>query len=289
MGIAAFLPLIGQGVSALSTMLTNRAQKKTNLDIYNTQRQDALADWNKQNQYNSPAAQMQRYKEAGLSPHLIYGQTNTAPAIRSTEAKAPNFMAPNIDVSGAANPLLIQAQLKNIEANTIKTLSETDFKNLNTKLLQDTFDYKVGQESWKTSLIQNKNLNLQADTFKKQTETDRMSKLLGGELSIQKQQIRNLIAKTDLTVTQKSQALQTISNMLTQQRLTDKKIATEGFIQEAYYARTGLTLSQKNYTEVQKNVAEEVLKLKQMGLTLDIIQDLFGLVTGKSGKSKLPR
>ena len=141
----------------------------------------------------------------------------------------------------------------------------------------------------KTSLIQNKNLNLQADTFKKQTETDRMSKLLGGELSIQKQQIRNLIAKTDLTVTQKSQALQTISNMLTQQRLTDKKIATEGFIQEAYYARTGLTLSQKNYTEVQKNVAEEVLKLKQMGLTLDIIQDLFGLVTGKSGKSKLPR
>jgi hypothetical protein len=287
MGIAAFLPLIGQGVSALSTMLTNRAQKKTNLDIYNTQRQDALADWNRQNQYNSPAAQMQRYKDAGLSPHLIYGQQNTAPAIRSTEAKAPQYMAPNIDVSGAANPLLIQAQLKNIEANTIKTLSETDFKNLNTKLLQDTFDYKVGQESWKTSLIQNKNLNLQADTFKKQTETDRMSKLLGGELSIQKQQIRNLIAKTDLTVTQKSQALQTISSMITQQRLTNKKIVTEDFVQQAYAGRIGLTSAQTSYTESQKNIAAKVLELKQLGLSLDMINIALGLVS--PAKSKLPR
>jgi hypothetical protein len=287
MGIAAFLPLIGQGVSALSTMLTNRAQKKTNLDIYNTQRQDALADWNRQNQYNSPAAQMQRYKDAGLSPHLIYGQQNTAPAIRSTEAKAPQYMAPNIDVSGAANPLLIQAQLKNIEANTIKTLSETDFKNLNTKLLQDTFDYKVGQESWKTSLIQNKNLNLQSDTFKKQTETDRMSKLLGGELSIQKQQIKNLIAKTDLTVTQKSQALQTISNLVTQQRLTGKKIVTEDFVQQAYTGRIGLTSAQTSYTESQKNIAAKILELKQIGLSLDMIQTALGLVS--PAKSKLPR
>jgi hypothetical protein len=287
MGLAAFLPLIGQGVSALSTMLTNRAQKKTNLDIYNTQRQDALADWNKQNQYNSPAAQMQRYKDAGLSPHLIYGQQNTAPAIRSTEAKAPQFMAPNIDVSGAANPLLIQAQLKNIEANTIKTLSETDFKNLNTKLLQETFDYKVGQESWKTNLIENKNLNLQADTFKKQIETDRISKLLLGELSIQNQQIRNLVAKTDLTVTQKSQALQTISSMITQQRLTNKKIVTEDFVQQAYAGRIGLTSAQTSYTESQKNIAAKILELKQLGLSLDMIQTALGLVS--PAKSKLPR
>lgn len=287
MPIAPFLPLIGQGVSALSTMLTNRAQKKTNLDIYNTQRQDALADWNRQNQYNSPAAQMQRYKDAGLSPHLIYGQQNTAPAIRSTEAKAPQYMAPNIDVSGAANPLLIQAQLKNIEANTIKTLSETNYKNLNTDLLRETFDYKVGQESWKTSLIQNKNLNLQADTFKKQTETDRMSKLLGGELTIQKQQIRNLLAKTDLTVAQKSQALQTISNMVTQQRLTNKKIVTEDFIQQAYAGRIGLTSAQTTYTESQKNIAAKVLELKQLGLSLDMINVALGLVS--PAKSKLPR
>lgn len=37
--------------------------------------------WHKVNAYNHPMAQMARYKEAGLNPNLIYGQSNTAPAI----------------------------------------------------------------------------------------------------------------------------------------------------------------------------------------------------------------
>lgn len=34
--------------------------------------------WNLQNQYNTPSAQMQRYKDAGLNPNLIYSQANAA-------------------------------------------------------------------------------------------------------------------------------------------------------------------------------------------------------------------
>jgi hypothetical protein len=30
--------------------------------------------WNRTNEYNSPVAQMQRFKDAGLNPHLIYGK-----------------------------------------------------------------------------------------------------------------------------------------------------------------------------------------------------------------------
>jgi hypothetical protein len=33
--------------------------------------------WNKNNAYNTPAMQMARFKEAGLNPHLIYGQGNS--------------------------------------------------------------------------------------------------------------------------------------------------------------------------------------------------------------------
>lgn len=36
--------------------------------------QRSVEMWNKQNEYNSPAAQMERFKSAGLNPHLIYGQ-----------------------------------------------------------------------------------------------------------------------------------------------------------------------------------------------------------------------
>lgn len=35
-----------------------------------------LEQWNRENAYNSPLAQMQRYQEAGLNPNLIYGQSN---------------------------------------------------------------------------------------------------------------------------------------------------------------------------------------------------------------------
>lgn len=38
--------------------------------------QRSVAQWNAQNLYNSPQAQMQRFIQAGLNPHLIYGQGN---------------------------------------------------------------------------------------------------------------------------------------------------------------------------------------------------------------------
>ena len=88
--------IIGGGstlVNAASSLFTNSANKKNALEFYNRQRTDALADWNMQNQYNSPKSQMARYKEAGLSPHLIYGQQTTAPSVRSSSADTPKYVA----------------------------------------------------------------------------------------------------------------------------------------------------------------------------------------------------
>lgn len=47
--------------------------------------------WNAQNLYNSPAAQMARFKAGGLNPHLIYGQGNSGNA-----SSAPAYQPPNI-------------------------------------------------------------------------------------------------------------------------------------------------------------------------------------------------
>lgn len=43
-------------------------------------RANALTDWNRQNEYNSPAAQMLRLSAAGLNPNLMYGQGTTGNA-----------------------------------------------------------------------------------------------------------------------------------------------------------------------------------------------------------------
>jgi hypothetical protein len=65
-------------------------------------RKNALEDWNRMNAYNSPAEQMKRYKEAGLNPNLIYGQTNTAAPVRSTDYVAPELKADALDMMGKA-------------------------------------------------------------------------------------------------------------------------------------------------------------------------------------------
>ena len=176
---AAFLPLIGSGINAASNLITNASQKNLSLQMYDKQRADALADWNRQNQYNSPAAQMARFKEAGLSPHLIYGQTNTAPAVRSSSLEIPKYQAPQID-SSAMNPILTAIQIENakkqgalMDAQALKTNAETDWKNLNTKFLGDTYDYKTEQELQKGLLLgaryrtELQNTEMRADQRKK--------------------------------------------------------------------------------------------------------------------------
>ena len=40
--------------------------------------------WHMNNEYNTPTMQMQRYKAAGLNPHLIYGQGNSGNASMAT-------------------------------------------------------------------------------------------------------------------------------------------------------------------------------------------------------------
>lgn len=62
---------------------------KTAIDYQN---QLNIQNWNMQNEYNTPAAQMQRFKDAGLNPNLIYGQTNMAGSVGSVSApKTPSL------------------------------------------------------------------------------------------------------------------------------------------------------------------------------------------------------
>lgn len=47
--------------------------------------------WNLMNEYNSPAAQMERFRAAGLNPNLIYTQGTNGNAGSSVQYKAPNL------------------------------------------------------------------------------------------------------------------------------------------------------------------------------------------------------
>lgn len=99
---AAIPALISAGtsvVNAISQGATNKKTREWNEAMYQKQRTDALADWARTNEYNSPLQQMARFKEAGLSPHLIYGggANSISQPVRSTDTKSWSPNAPQID------------------------------------------------------------------------------------------------------------------------------------------------------------------------------------------------
>jgi hypothetical protein len=221
--------LVGNALNVGSQLLTNRQQKRTNLEMYDRQRADALADWNRQNMYNAPDAQMKRFKDAGLNPHLIYGQMTTAQPIKTPEAKAPNYVAPQVDpeglnVLGKQYALETQRlQLENmqkqgglIEAQTLKTNSETDWKNVNTQFFEDTTKYRKG-------IIKNQE-RLSAGSI---YIMDKKEKQMDATLAKTKQETANILANTNLSETKKSQISQEIENLKRYLELTNQKIITQ--------------------------------------------------------------
>lgn len=80
------------------------------LEMWQRQQDKNLQLWNLQNQYNSPQAQMQRYQDAGLNPNLIYGQSNTASPVSSTQM--PKYNAPDIKAAPLDLPDRMQQALQ---------------------------------------------------------------------------------------------------------------------------------------------------------------------------------
>lgn len=81
------------------------AQKKADKKAY--ERQISLMDM--QNAYNTPAAQMQRYIDAGLNPNLIYSQSNLS---ASPSAVAHGSSQPRSNIAGSIMSGMSLAQRK---------------------------------------------------------------------------------------------------------------------------------------------------------------------------------
>lgn len=129
--IAAGLQLIGQGGNALLQGAQNRRAREFAWNMYTQQRKDALADWNMQNAYDSPEAQMQRLQAAGLNPNLVYGKgaDNTSAPVRTSSAPGWNPSAPKMELGGVVSSYLDtkikEEQVANIAAQTANTQAAT--------------------------------------------------------------------------------------------------------------------------------------------------------------------
>jgi len=135
------------GGNLLSTMFNRAFAKKD----YKRQRKDALADWHMQNAYNSPQQQMQRLKEAGLNPNLVYGTgavANNAQAPRASTiapSRADLNIDPQSEVLKYANVQQTRLQSDNLQKqgellDKEKMLKEAQILSLNKRTDRTIFD-----------------------------------------------------------------------------------------------------------------------------------------------------
>jgi hypothetical protein len=118
--------ILGAATSIGSSVYANSENKKSQkrADQYNQ------AQWNRQNEYNDPTAQMQRLRKAGLNPNMIYG-ASPASATGNSGSQAPPSKMVNHEMSDPSGSI-------NTFANTIQKETQTDnLKAQNTLLMQD--------------------------------------------------------------------------------------------------------------------------------------------------------
>jgi len=219
----ALAPSIISGTANLGSSIVNYfAQKKQNeldwahqQEMYNRQRADAQTDWQLQNTYNSPQEQMNRLRQAGLNPNLVYGKgaDNTAMAVRSSSNTPQSQIAPKIDLSGISQGFAQYYNLKQQMATTdnlyqakqnmIKEGLLTDAKTANTigSTAKTGFDLSQAQ-ALKDNVIKQAELNNQltsAQTLNTSANTEATKQ--GMTVQLQKLEMEKLTNTTNVAKT----------------------------------------------------------------------------------------
>lgn len=136
---------ITTGGHLLGSLLGFGSQQQTNaanMEIAKYQYEKNLEMWHRNNEYNSPQAQMQRLKNAGLNPNLVYGNG----AVGNASSTPPQFEAPTMqaytnfgDLGASAGfdaymrSRMVDADIRNRDADTFN-------KNLQSSELQYNID-----------------------------------------------------------------------------------------------------------------------------------------------------
>lgn len=160
--------LVGVGGEYAAQKLAYKGQQeanKTNIMLAREARDYDQMMWNQQNAYNAPTQQMQRLKEAGLNPNLIYGSGATTVAQSPKASPVPRV---GNELAAVANASIIPAlslyqdwQVKKAQIDNIK--AEADAKRQNASLTalrqisQEYTNKKLGIEMpwWSENALSN--------------------------------------------------------------------------------------------------------------------------------------
>lgn len=147
------MPPIGPAISAIagigSQLMQNAANRRAEKRAYDR----SIEFWNMQNAYNSPVQQMQRLKEAGLNPRLIYGQSSGAAA--GNAPSAPSAVQSRAEQFDLGSPL----------TNMVNQMYDLKMKNAQTNLVNQQAEATRQNTFFEDLLFDDKREGIQRDNF----------------------------------------------------------------------------------------------------------------------------
>lgn len=164
---------IGAGIGMIGSAISQRQNYNYTKKLMQLQYQQNLDLWNKQNEYNSPTAQMQRLQAAGLNPNVVYGNGVSGNSSNNTStslgAVAPVDYTDSMfkGVSAVTSVKLARSQVRRAETQNQLDLALAANKALDTQYLRETLNSRVGYqnaltkfslEQWPLVLEQQKNV-----------------------------------------------------------------------------------------------------------------------------------
>jgi len=138
-------PILGAAGNIFGNILNNRSIRDQNKKsreyadrTYAKQRKDALSDWERQNAYNDPSAQMARLKNAGLNPILAAtgGNTGNAGAVTQTTQQGAQFNPSNYDKMAQSISIFDKIYDLGIKKQTVDNLKADNTVKLNEAILK---------------------------------------------------------------------------------------------------------------------------------------------------------
>lgn len=211
--------------------------------------------WEQNNVYNSPQAQMQRLKEAGLNPNLVYG-TGT---VGNTSTQTPRYNPPNIEynqkpmvtlenmpdfLSMYQNFEMKQAQIDNIRAQTDNTAMRTLTEDFRQNLM-DIQGSKIDLDRDIALNLWPYNANIKQQNFER------------GTVDIDKslQQIKNMKQDEQLKMLEQHYK----SRQITTETIKAEKMAAEKLFQDHKneWIKMGVTTSDNAFVRIMVRMMNE--------------------------------
>lgn len=208
----------------------NAKQREYEQKMYEKQKADNIAQWERQNQYDSPAEQMKRLKAAGLNPNLIYGQMGTGNVAQNVATPQVSDLSGNMASANNAAASMVGAGAGVFNAVTQARLAEAQIHLTNaeaTKTEHETPGADYGQKLGEFTIynLSAKNKNLDSQTVLNNLEAKYADETYSAK-------IENLHASSDALLAAGLQSRSnTIANSL-QSMLLEKEYE--------YYDRTAL-------------------------------------------------